>query len=240
VCGTRQAFRAGFTRAAGEPPDGRRIPDWREQLDCPGCTFVNRLRASLHVLFQEVRPGRDARIYVTEQATPLDRWLRQRFPSAVGSEFLGPNRAPGETVEGVRHEDVQRLSFADASFDLIASFDVLQRVPDERRAFAELSRCLRPGGTLLFTVPFRDDAHEHEMRARLRADGTIEHAMEPGHHGNPVGPEGGSPRVRRFGWRMMDDLREAGLEEPEGLFYWSAEFGYLGANGSVFVARKPL
>lgn len=239
VCGVRHFFRVGFMYATDTLPDGRPIPNWREHLDCPGCGHVNRLRASLHILFQEVRPGRDARIYVTEQVTPLYGWLRRRFASVVGSEYLGAGRAPGETVNGVRHEDVQRLSFPDASFDLIMSFDVLEHVPDERRALAELSRCLRPGGTLLFTAPFRDDIHDHEVRAVLRADGTPDHLMEPEYHGNPVDPEGGSLCFRYFGWRLMDDLREAGLEEPEGMFYWSADFAYLGATNSIFIARKP-
>jgi len=239
VCGIRQPFQVGFMYASGTLPDRRPIPNWCEHLECPGCGYVNRLRASLHILFQEFRPDRGARIYITEQVTPLYNWLRQRFASIVGSEYLGADKSPGEIVNGVRHEDVQRLSFPDASFDLILSFDVLEHVPDERRAFAEFSRCLRPGGTLFFTVPFRDNIHDHEVRAVLRPDGTIDHLMEPEYHGNPLDPEGGSLCFRYYGWRLMDDLREAGLDEPEGMFYWSAHFAYLGDANSVFVARKP-
>jgi SAM-dependent methyltransferase len=239
VCGVRQPFRVGFMYASGILPDERKIPNWREHLDCPGCGYVNRLRASLHILFQEVCPSHDTAIYITEQVTPLHGWLKERFASVVGSEYLGPERMLGEKVKGVRHEDVQCLSFPDASFDLIMSFDVLEHVPDEQRAFAELSRCLRPGGRLFFTAPFRDDINEHEVRAVLRANGTIDHRLEPEYHGNPVDLEGGSLCFRYYGWRLMDDLRNAGFEEPEGLFYWSADFGYLGTTNSIFMARKP-
>ncbi len=45
------------------------------------------------------------------------------------------------------------LPFADASFDLIISADVLCQITEHREALAELFRCLRPGGTLVVNVP---------------------------------------------------------------------------------------
>jgi ubiquinone/menaquinone biosynthesis C-methylase UbiE len=51
-----------------------------------------------------------------------------------------------ETVAG----DAERLSFADASFDLVLGHAVLHHLPDLDRAFAEFFRVLRPGGTLVF------------------------------------------------------------------------------------------
>ncbi len=238
VCGTTQPLHVGFMYTSDRLPDGRLIPNWREHLDCPGCGYVNRLRASLHVLLQEIRPERDSRVYITEQVTPLYTWLRERFESVIGSEYLGPDRAPGEVVDGVRNEDLQQLSFPDKSFDLILSFDVLEHVPDEKRALAELSRCLRPGGSLLFSAPFRENIQDHEVRALLRADGSIEHRMEPEYHGNPVDPDGGSLCFRYYGWSLIQDLLDAGFDAPEALFYWSSDFGYLGTTNSIFMARK--
>jgi ubiquinone/menaquinone biosynthesis C-methylase UbiE len=46
-----------------------------------------------------------------------------------------------------------RLPFADASFDKAVSSEVLEHLPDDRAALAELYRVLRPGGTLVVTVP---------------------------------------------------------------------------------------
>ena len=56
--------------------------------------------------------------------------------------------------QGVRHEDVPRLSFADGSLGLIGTFDVLEHVPAYTEAMSEFFRCLRPGGMLVATVPF--------------------------------------------------------------------------------------
>ena len=49
---------------------------------------------------------------------------------------------------------VSHLSFADASFDLVTSFDVLQHVPDheDARAISEIHRVLRPGGIAFLRV----------------------------------------------------------------------------------------
>jgi SAM-dependent methyltransferase len=49
--------------------------------------------------------------------------------------------------------DATRLPFADATFDKIIASEVLEHVPDDGAAFGELTRVLRPGGTLAVTVP---------------------------------------------------------------------------------------
>ncbi len=49
--------------------------------------------------------------------------------------------------------DAVQLPFADASFDRIIASEVLEHVPDDRAAIAELARVLAPGGQLAVTVP---------------------------------------------------------------------------------------
>ena len=46
--------------------------------------------------------------------------------------------------------DAERLPFPDASFDLVLGHAVLHHIPDLPRAFAEFTRVLAPGGTVLF------------------------------------------------------------------------------------------
>jgi SAM-dependent methyltransferase len=45
------------------------------------------------------------------------------------------------------------LPFADASFDLVTSFQVLEHVPDPAPFLAELSRVTRPGGSVILATP---------------------------------------------------------------------------------------
>lgn len=61
---------------------------------------------------------------------------RQRLGREIGS-------APLPELAGV----------ADASFDLIGSFDVIEHIEDDAAALAGIARCLKPGGKFVMTVP---------------------------------------------------------------------------------------
>ena len=62
-------------------------------------------------------------------------------------------QAPPDTLAGAVTGDAMTLPFADASFDRLIAAEVLEHVPDDRAAIAELARVLRPGGRLAVTVP---------------------------------------------------------------------------------------
>jgi SAM-dependent methyltransferase len=49
--------------------------------------------------------------------------------------------------------DALRLPFADDSFDRIIASEVLEHIPEDSTAMAEISRVLKPGGTVAVTVP---------------------------------------------------------------------------------------
>ncbi len=239
LCRQPTRFDVRFAFAWQRTASGRLMPNWREFLDCESCGLRNRVRAAFHLFEQEFHPRRDAAIYITEAITPAYRWLAARYPGTVGSEYLGDDARPGELRDGVRHEDLLGLSFPPAGLDFVLSFDVLEHVPDDRVAFTELLRCLRPGGRLLFSAPFRFDRARGELRARREPDGTIHHLMPPEYHGNPVLPEQGSLCYRYFGWDCLDLLAEVGFEDPAVLTYWSVELGYLGEPQYLVWARKP-
>jgi SAM-dependent methyltransferase len=52
--------------------------------------------------------------------------------------------------------DARRLPFADAAFGTVMSVSVLEHIPDVLPFFPEAHRVLRPGGTLVFSVPLVD------------------------------------------------------------------------------------
>jgi len=53
----------------------------------------------------------------------------------------------------VHVEDIQKLSFADASVDFLSCFHVVEHVPDDCAALRELARVLKPEGLAVFNVP---------------------------------------------------------------------------------------
>lgn len=52
-----------------------------------------------------------------------------------------------------QHEDIQRLSFPDKTFDTVISCETIEHVPSPLKALAEMYRVLKPGGRLILTCP---------------------------------------------------------------------------------------
>jgi SAM-dependent methyltransferase len=216
---------------------------FREGLACVGCGLNNRVRAAVALWLAWARPEESSRIYVSEQGSALHAWLRHRFPHSVGSEYLGAERAPGETVlhpslGELRHEDLTRLSFEAASLEHLLCFDVLEHLPAYRPALAEFARVLAPEGFLVLTLPFDPEREEHEERARLDAEGRLEHLLPPLYHGDPLRPEEGILCYRTYGWRLLAELREAGFAEAFLALVWSPGHGHLGWPNLVLLARR--
>ena len=99
-----------------------------------------------------------------------------------------PPAARGRSVGG----DATAMPFGDGAFDRVIAAEVLEHVPADHRALAEIARVLRPGGMLAVTVPawlpericwrLSDDYHNTpgghvriytrpELEAKLRAAG---------------------------------------------------------------------
>jgi SAM-dependent methyltransferase len=215
--------------------------DAREGLHCAKCGMSARQRAGVALLWMHA--GGSDSIYVTEQSTRLYAWLQSRHGGIRGSEFepdpvrraemaayLASMGGSGE----IAFEDVTRLSMADASQDVVLSFDVLEHVPDYRAALREFARVLRVGGSLLATFPFTDAAST-VVRASLLDDGTLKHHLEPEYHGDPIG--GPVLCFYHFGWDLLDELRAAGFTRAAMAMPWAPEQGILYGHWTLVATR---
>jgi SAM-dependent methyltransferase len=72
------------------------------------------------------------------------------FSAMVESGEAGTEEGASSTVV---NGDACRLPFPDDRFDRIVASEVLEHVPDDERALAELTRVLKPGGVIAATVP---------------------------------------------------------------------------------------
>jgi SAM-dependent methyltransferase len=153
--------------------------------------------------------GRGAHVYELSSRGALCRHLRRTFARVTVSELFD-DVAAGQFRDGVQCQDVQRLTFGDAAFDLVTSTEVFEHVPDDRRAFAEVHRVLRPGGALVFTVPLMESVATLE-RARLE-HGAVVHLTEPEYHGDRLRGRGHVLAFRTYGLDILDRLRAAGFE----------------------------
>ena len=218
--------------------DGILTPNWRERLVCPGCHLNNRMRAVVHVFNQSCQPHSGSNIYITEQATYFYKFLKRAFPLVCGSEYLGDAVGYGAcNSEGIRNEDVTKLSFEDDKFDYILSFDVFEHVPDYKMALAECCRCLKPGGRLFFSVPFVKSSEKNIVRARVSDTGEVIHLLPPEYHGDPIRSDG-CLCFYHFGWEMLKELNALKFNDVRALFFWSKDLGYLGDGLVMFVATR--
>ena len=90
-----------------------KIPNWREHLSCRKCGLSMRLRAALDLIHSQICLKHDSNIYLTEQFTPLFKLLKDRYPNLVGSEFFGDSTFLGGEKNGIRNENLEKLTFAE-------------------------------------------------------------------------------------------------------------------------------
>lgn len=227
------------TAVAAADPDA--AIDLREGLACRHCGMSARQRAAILMLGELAGP--DCALYVTEQSTRLYAWLQARHAGLHGSEFepdasrraeMGAYLAALGGHGEICFEDATRLGFADASQDVVASFDVLEHVPDYRKALSEFARVLRPGGRLLATFPFTDGPTTI-VRASITADGALQHHLEPEYHGDPIG--GPVLCFYHFGWDVLDDVRAAGFSSAAMVMPWAPEQGLLYGHWTLSAVR---
>ena len=96
--------------------------------------------------FELFRRGAD--VVAFDQDEPELRRVEEMF-AAMRAEGQVPDVAAARTVHG----DALALPFPDGRFDHVVASEILEHVPTDARAIAELVRVLRPGGSAAVTVP---------------------------------------------------------------------------------------
>jgi ubiquinone/menaquinone biosynthesis C-methylase UbiE len=114
----------------------RMFADVARLADVPAGSSVLDIPCGGGFALRVLRPGQPVR-YVAADISP---YMLERAREAA-------HRNRSQPIEFVQ-ADVIALQFDDASFDLCVTYNGLHCLPDPRAALAELTRVLRPGGTL--------------------------------------------------------------------------------------------
>ena len=109
-----------------------------------------------------------------------------------GAAAVHLERVPAGAEADIKQGDALEMPFPDEEFDRVVAAEVLEHIPEDELAIAELVRVLRPGGTIAVTVPrwlpekvcwaLSDEYHEvegghvriyrgHELVGKLEAAG---------------------------------------------------------------------
>lgn len=168
-----------------------RDPWLRDHFLCQHCNSQPRERALFSVLTQLRPDWRSLKIHESSPGTAASHRLRDQAKGYLASQY-DPSIPWGSTHSqgGWRSEDLERQTFADASFDLVITQDVMEHVFAPDLAMAEIARTLKPGGMHICTVPIVNKDKPSVRRAARRADGSVENLLEPVYHGNPMDPNG--------------------------------------------------
>lgn len=239
VCESPSEFLIDWTYSY-DSAEGK-MPNYRERILCGRCGLNNRQRfmAARVLEFLKSKYENKGSIYLYEQVTPFYKAISaiSGHNHVTGSEYLGYDKAPGQIIKGIRHEDAAALSFEDRTFDIVISNDVYEHVPDIATALKETCRVIKDRGVLMFSVPFHSGAVDTRQRATIQG-GVLKHLLPEQYHGNPVSSEG-SLVFYDFGWDLLDSCRAAGFKDAYMMCYHSFMYGYLGEGLQyMFVAHK--
>jgi SAM-dependent methyltransferase len=128
----------------------------------PKCRDLIGLKASWIVRCLAVRPGLSVLDYGCGEGKHLSL-IRQLAPDAalVGVDIRPLNSRPDFEFHRLRPQEP--LGFADKSFDVVISCDVLEHVDSIGRSLDEICRVLRPRGTFIGFVPLEGGLKPHSF-----------------------------------------------------------------------------
>ena len=155
----------------------------RRNARCPKCGSLERHRAMIDFLKREDWVGSGDSCLDIGGIPPFRSWFENQGVRYVSMSLGDP---------AMVCMDIQRMAFADESFDLVLDSHVLEYVEDYRQALNEMWRVLRRDGKMLLTESYL--------------------------FGQPATEEFGGPNpeatfmVRRFGDDLLGDLEEAGFQ----------------------------
>jgi len=187
------------------------------------------IMAVLNDLFPDM--GRMS-VYEMSSRGPLVEYLAERAGRLTVSEYFD-DIAPGEWKGDIQCQDVQRLSYPDAAFNLCTSTEVFEHVEDDLSGFREVRRVLCSGGTFVFTVPIT--TLPQTVERAIRRNGRIEHLLPPEYHLDAIRGENSVLCFRDYGQDLPSRLVSAGFAAAEIRQVNSAGWWSLGRP--VVVAR---
>jgi polysaccharide pyruvyl transferase CsaB len=232
---------------------------FRESLTCARCLTTSRYRSIARGILRAVKDlagveaeslaalasipsARTLAVYDTQiafygegNAYPIPDLLARCAWIDVATSRFEPRQKRGKKLGGsTTNQNLEALTFPDASFDIVITSDVLEHVRLDERAHREIRRVLKPGGVHLFTVPhFRDRTTFTRVEVVDPEDPSSDRYLtEKEYHGDANSEGGRALSYRSYGIDLddrlatldftvdytMDEFPEQGIRNTE-LFY---------------------
>lgn len=184
----------------------------REFFCCLECGCIPRERA-MTIVLKEIAPNYEN--LTIHESSPgnrgLSSLLKKNCTNYIETQFF-PNIELGQNFNGYRNENLEKQTFADETFDIVITQDVLEHLYNPEQAFKEIERTLKPGGMHIFTVPFSNYHNSTERWATQNENGEPIFLHKPEWHGNPIN-KNGSPVTMHYGYDLVDIIKKtSGME----------------------------
>ncbi|OBR63539.1 hypothetical protein A7K91_06180 [Paenibacillus oryzae] len=124
---------------------------------CPICSSTDRLRYVHYILNKYTTIFDDtSNILHFAPESKLIEEFRKRGENYITADLM---KGRADVVA-----DITNLQFKDNQFDWIICNHVMEHIENEGRALLEIKRCLKPGGSLIITVPicWEEDTYENK------------------------------------------------------------------------------
>ena len=170
---------------------------YRDHYLCSNCKCRPRERALVSVI-EELYPFyQNLDIH---ESSPIRQGasakLKQYCHNYLETQFCSKHPL-GEVFDGFRNENLECQTFPDESFDLVITQDVMEHIPNPGKAFKEIARTLRKGGSHIFTVPLVNKVKETELWATINNCNEVTFLHTPDFHGE-------FPVTYHYGYDIVD------------------------------------
>ena len=183
--------------------------EWlRDDYLCSNCGSLPRERALMFCLEKFYPNWRELTIH---ESSPVFRGASKHLAEECKNylpSFFYPDISPGTYFKGYRCENLEELTFKDESIDIHVTQDVFEHILEPGKAFKEIKRTLKGGGSHIFTVPMVNKNKQSVVRAVLTDKITIDYLKEPVFHGNPITDEGSLVTID-WGYDICDFIFKA-------------------------------
>jgi SAM-dependent methyltransferase len=143
----------------------------RDYFLCANCGSIPRERALMLVIEKYYPNWKNLSIH---ESSPSNRGVSLKLKNSaknyIASQYY-PNQSFGTLINGFQNQDLENQTFADASFDLVITQDVMEHIYNPEKAFTEIARTLKKGGAHIFTVPIINKFQPTEIWATKGQDG---------------------------------------------------------------------
>ncbi|MEZ5039067.1 MAG: class I SAM-dependent methyltransferase [Saprospiraceae bacterium] len=196
----------------------------RQNAKCPNCGSLERHRLQIHFITQKTP--------LLSTASKLlhfapEHFFFQLFDGLPHLQYFPVDFHPEKYPPGTHFIDIIHIDFPKDHFDAIICNHVLEHIPQDEQAIAELYRVLKPGGWAILQVPLdktRETTYEDfsitDPEAREKAFGQSDHVRVYGRdYKNRLEKAGFVVTIDEFAQSFSDaDIQRYGIMKEEDIY----------------------